>query len=267
MEPFEAPLTKCKCHAAAQTSAVGCNQTSDWQCKHQPRQHEIRQYACLKIFAPTWKIFSAAATAAYSWRLTARRPPWCWPAWGTRWGTSWMPSAQENSATAQLISTILHPLSTKCKPTTRIICCWSLKAKVNNYRNWFPLLKTERFQNLCSLSWTPFLRDSSTRWKMKISSSYLFPDIERHIFETVFLISVWVLVFPDSYSKDLEASIERVGGDTLLTCSLWLSSLSEGGLEEYCQYTLTAPLLSGSLLSRFSLNLFHCRISGIKCCR
>ena len=89
---------------------------------------------------------------------------------------------------------IYYPLSTKCKPTTRIIFCWSLKAKVNNYCNWFPHQKTEWFQNLCSHSLIPLLRDSSTRWKMKIvfqfSISYLFPDIERHVFETVFLIYI-----------------------------------------------------------------------------
>ena len=57
MEPFEAPLTKCKCHAAAQTSAVGCNQTQDWQCKHQPRQHEIRQYVLENICSHLENIF------------------------------------------------------------------------------------------------------------------------------------------------------------------------------------------------------------------
>ena len=59
MEPFEARLTKSKCHAAVQTSVVGCNQTADCQCSHQHcvcpdnMKHDKYSRKCSKIFVAT----------------------------------------------------------------------------------------------------------------------------------------------------------------------------------------------------------------------
>ena len=59
MEPFEARLTKSKCHAAVQTAVVDCNLTSDWRCSHQHcvcpdnMSHDKYSRKCSKIFVAT----------------------------------------------------------------------------------------------------------------------------------------------------------------------------------------------------------------------